>query len=384
MPAMLEVPAAELALLPSASLVVDLAAVDRNIQRAASMVAGSDARMRPHFKAHRSSRLMLRQLAAGGCVGATAQTVGEAVVLVAAGVEDILVAAPVVDPQALATLARLASHAAMSVVVDCVEHVAMLDAAASLEGSRLRVLIELDVGSGRCGVPFGDERLLGVAAACADAAHLTLVGIQAYEGHASLRDDPTVRATLVHQVAAHIRFERARLTAAGYPCEVMSGAGTGTAQASIAARAHNEIQAGSYVLMDSAYAAIGVPFESSVACVTRCVSRREDSAAVLDAGLKAMTTDHGVPRPFEPGIRVLGLSDEHSRIALSPGVDLRIGQVVLLEPSHLDPTVNLHDALFVWDAANQRMERWPVDGRRTTVDAIGHTETVAPQGQTAG
>jgi D-serine deaminase-like pyridoxal phosphate-dependent protein len=118
--------------------------------------------------------------------------------------------------------------------------------------------------------------------------------------------------------------------------------------------------------MDSAYAAIGVPFESAIACVARCVSRRDGSAAVLDAGLKAMSTDHGFPRPLATGMRVLGLSDEHTRLGLSPGADPRIGQVVLLEPSHLDPTVNLHDALFVWDAADGRMARWPVDGRRTT------------------
>jgi D-serine deaminase-like pyridoxal phosphate-dependent protein len=93
------------------------------------------------------------------------------------------------------------------------------------------------------------------------------------------------------------------------------------------------------------------------------VSRR-GTAAVLNAGLKALAVDHGLPRPMTQGPRTLGLSDEHARVAVADGMKLAIGDVILVAPSHLDPTVNLHDVLFVGDADSNEVERWPVDARR--------------------
>lgn len=362
----MDVPVAVLAEVPSPALVMDLAAVDRNIRRARDVVVGRGVVLRPHLKAHKCTALLRRQLAAGGCVGVTVQTMHEASAAVAAGIDDVLVASPVVDPWALRTLADLASRARMGVVVDHIDHVTLLARALDGLDASLGVLVELDVGSGRCGVPYGSPMLLAVADACRAQPRLELWGIQAYEGHASLRDDPTVRAGLVRQVAAQVRAEQGRLLAAGHAGAVVSGGGTGTLEASVAERAHTEVQAGSYVLLDTAYAAIGVPFELAIACVARCVSRREPTAAVLDAGLKALAVDHGLPRVARPGWRVLGLSDEHARVAIPADDPVRVGDVVLLEPAHLDPTVNLYDALHVWDASTGTLDLWPVDARRRT------------------
>lgn len=361
----MDVPTAVLAELPSPSLVVDLAAVDRNIARARAIVTRAGVALRPHLKAHKCTTLMRRQLAAGGCVGVTVQTVPEAIAAVGAGLADVLIAAPVVDPSGLRALGGLTTDARVSVVVDCVEHVGMLAGAMEGHTGRLGVLIELDVGAGRCGVPCGSEVLLEVADACRHQPRLDLRGIQAYEGHASLRDDPAVRETLVRQVASQTALERARLEASGHACAIVTGGGTGTLEASAATRTHTEVQAGSYVLLDTAYEAIGVGFELAVACVARCVSRRHPTAAVLDAGLKALASDHGPSRVTRPGWRILGLSDEHARVALPAGDPLRVGDVVLVEPAHLDPTVNLYDRLHVWDASSGALEEWPVDARRT-------------------
>jgi D-serine deaminase-like pyridoxal phosphate-dependent protein len=363
--------------LPAPSLVVDVEAVDRNIARALALVARSEARLRPHFKAHKCSTLLLRQLAAGGCVGATTQTPWEALTLARAGVDDILVAAPVVDPHGLRELAEAARFARVGIVADSVEHVRLLAGVARDQNVRLWLLIDLDVGSGRCGVPFGSHRLLDIAAACEDAEGLELRGIQAYEGHAVLRDDPAVRNTLERQVAAQIDSERERLVRAGYPCDVVSGVGTGTARAAVEAGAHNELQIGSYVLMDTAYAAIDVEFEHAIACVARCVSRREPTAAVLNAGLKALASDHGAPRVWRDGATALGLSDEHLNISIRADDPLSIGDLVLILPAHLDPTVNLYEALYAWDARSAVLERWPVDARRRSPEIDGLTTATA-------
>lgn len=115
--------------------------------------------------------------------------------------------------------------------------------------------------------------------------------------------------------------------------------------------------------MDATYAAIGLPFEPALYCAATVISRREARAAVLNAGLKAQTVEYGLPRSVRSGIAVVALSDEHARLALDDGIDLAIGDVLALLPSHVDPTVNLHPALFVYDPA-AGIERWPVDGRR--------------------
>lgn len=362
----MDVPATVLRELPSPSLIVDLAAADRNIRQARDLVGRAGVMLRPHLKAHKCTTLMLRQLAAGGCVGVTVQTVPEAAAAFAVGIDDILVASPVVDPWGLRAIADLAAEAHVSVVVDHPDHIALLASALEGRDARMGVLIELDVGAGRCGVAYGSPRLLSTADACRREPRLELRGIQAYEGHASLREDPDVRTTLVRQVADQVREERQRLTEAGHPCAVTSGGGTGTLEASVALGVHTEIQAGSYVLLDSAYAGIDVPYELAIACVARCVSRRTPTAAVLDAGLKALAVDHGLPRVARPGWRTLGLSDEHARVALPAEDPVRVGDVVLLHPAHIDPTVNLHDALHVWDSTSGTLETWPVDARRRT------------------
>jgi D-serine deaminase-like pyridoxal phosphate-dependent protein len=93
------------------------------------------------------------------------------------------------------------------------------------------------------------------------------------------------------------------------------------------------------------------------------ISRRDPSAAVLNAGLKELSLEYGLPRPAREDLNVLHVSDEHSRLAIAHDTQLAIGDVVALIPSHLDPTINLHAALFIFDPSTG-IERWPVDGRR--------------------
>jgi D-serine deaminase-like pyridoxal phosphate-dependent protein len=161
-----------------------------------------------------------------------------------------------------------------------------------------------------------------------------------------------------------LRTERTRLEEAGYTCTVISGGGSGTWDLGMETGVWTDIQAGSYVLMDSEYGGLGLPFEPALYCATTCISRRSAESGVLNAGLKALTVEGGMPRSTRPGLRVLGLSDEHARLAVQPGVSLEIGETVLLIPGHIDPAINLHPGLVVWEGGDQ-LSVWPVDGRRT-------------------
>jgi D-serine deaminase-like pyridoxal phosphate-dependent protein len=345
-------------------LLVDLAAADRNIARAADFYKHSPVKLRPHFKAHKCTRLMRRQLDAGGCVGVTCATAYEADVLAREGFPEILVANQVIDTAGLGQLARAAQRAQVSVAVDSLAHVAALARCAAEQQVRLGVVIEIDVGMGRCGVPLGSDQLLPIARAIKESERLEFVGLQGYEGHAVHKDDRALRRLMVWQAADVLRTERTRLEEAGFACRVISGGGSGTWDLGAETGVWTDIQAGSYVLMDAEYGGLGLPFEAALYCATTCISRRSPEAGVLNAGLKELTVEGGMPRSVKPGLRVLGLSDEHARLAVQPGTSLEIGETVLLIPGHIDPAINLHPGLVVWEGGEQ-FSVWPVDGRRT-------------------
>jgi D-serine deaminase-like pyridoxal phosphate-dependent protein len=359
-------PPGMLARLPTPCLLVDLAAADRNIAAAARLLRGTGVRLRPHFKAHKCTELMRRQLRAEGCHGVTCQTTWEALALVAAGFTDILVANEIVDQSALDQLGRAAQSARITVAADGLEHVRRLDAAAAAAGVTFDVLVELNVGSGRCGLPALSPDLVPVAAAIAGAGRLRLAGLQAYGGQVQHVEGPQLRRTLCYQAELQVAAERERLKAAGFDCPVVSGHGTGTLETLAAGTVYTEAQAGSYVLLDTGYGRVTPAFEPALYCAATVISRPEPARAVLDAGLKALAVDDGLPVPVAPGLRLVRMSDEHAQLAVAPGAALAVGDKVLLIPSHVDPTVNLHDALFVYDGG--ALARWPVDGRRVTAD----------------
>ncbi len=250
--------------------------------------------------------------------------------------------------------------------VDHERHVALLAEVAARHGVEIGVLVELDIGIGRCGLPVDSDRLIPVAQAIDAAPGLAFRGIHAYEGHVQSRDDREIRRTLVWQAARQVRHEKERLERAGFPCPIVSGGGTGTWDLTGQTGVYNEVQAGSYVLMDSSYGRLGLPFEYALFCATRVVSRRAPDTGVLNGGLKAMSAESGMPLCTTPGVTVIGLADEHARLRVAPGVTLDVGDLVLLVPSHIDPTINIHDAMYAWSPA-EGLRRWAVDGRRRIV-----------------
>lgn len=358
-------PDAVAARLPTPCAIVDVAACERNIARAVSVVQGrAGSRLRPHFKAHKCSALLARQVAAGGCSGVTCATASEAEVLAERGFDDILVANQVVAGPALQALARAAQRSAITVVVDDLEQVSLLAAQARRDGVQFGVLIEIDVGLHRCGLPRGSERLLAIAAAVRGTDELTLLGLQGYEGHAVLLASRQARRQHVWRAAEILAAERDRLAAAAHPCPIISGGGTGTLDLAIEAGVLTEIQAGSYVLMDSRYAQLDLPFEQALFILSTVISRPRRDMAVVDAGLKAMTTEHGLATVIGERLELTRLSDEHGWLKVSGAQFPRIGDRLMLVPSHVDPCVNLHDVVFAWISEESTVEAWPVDGRR--------------------
>jgi 3-hydroxy-D-aspartate aldolase len=353
---------ATLADVPTPALIVDLAALDRNIARMARFFAAGACRLRPHVKAHKTPAIARRQIAAGSCVGLTCATLREAEA-VAGFCDDILIANEIVTADKVSRAAALASAPRrVTVAVDSVEGVEALAAAADAAGVTLGVLVDVNVGQMRCGVLPG-EPALELASRVSNTRGLELRGVMGYEGHVQPVRDRAERTAQAQRAMALLIETAAQMRAAGLPCDVVSAGGTGTYDISGRMAGVTEIQAGSYALMDTDYGDVGVPFEQAFFVLGTIVSRPAADRCVADAGHKSTTKDHALPRVHGvDGAVVTSLNDEHATIAIPPGSTIRIGDRVRLVPSHTDPTMNLHDALYVFEG-ERVVDVWPIAAR---------------------
>jgi 3-hydroxy-D-aspartate aldolase len=305
-----------------------------------------------------------------GAVGVCCQKVSEAEALVSGGVSDVLVSNEIVGRNKIERLAALARQARIGVCVDHPDNVRDLSQAAQHFGVVLQVLVEIDAGAGRCGVAPGEEALR-LAQTVAASPGLRFAGLQAYHGAAQHLRAYEQRHAAIAGAVQVTQLTRDLLQRHGLECPTIAGAGTGTYGFEAASQVYTELQAGSYVFMDADYAKNrdreGGPvreFEHSLFIWTTVMSRPTAQRAVVDAGLKALSVDSGLPWVAEiQGAMYTGASDEHGKLALSDATrDLALGEKIKLIPGHCDPTVNLHDWYVV--VQGDRVEAlWPIAGR---------------------
>lgn len=363
------------------ALVVRRAAMLANLHQLQAACDSAGVRLRPHGKMHKCSRLGLLQLELGA-VGLCCQTVGEAEAYAAAGLPDLLVSAPV-PPWGWPALARLASAGVrISAVVDSPTQIAAAQAAGAGD---VTLLVDVDGGQHRSGVGFAEVPALvsGILSA-----GFGWGGLQCYLGHLQHDRD---RATAHRAVVTRLRALADQLRASGLPPPQITGGGTGTAPLDLASNLFTELQAGSYAFMDVQYAEAGLDFEPALACASTVVSVQHKSHITVDAGLKALASDGPAARLLAgapEGCRFRFQGDEHGALMHPSALDAlqaeglaaidRLdsdrslprpgwpaeGALVWLQPGHVDPTINLHDQLFVADE-DGRLEIWRIDARRT-------------------
>jgi len=348
------------------ALVIELDAFERNLQTLARAVEGRGVRVRAHAKTHKCAQIALRQIAAGA-VGVCCQKVSEAEAMVEGGVADVLVSNEIVGARKLERLAALARRARIGVCADDAGNVRALSGAAQRAGASLDVYVEVDVGARRCGVAPG-EAALALAREIAARPGLRFAGLQAYHGPAQHLRSTAERRAAIAAAAAAARQTRRLIESEGLACPTVTGAGSGTFMFEIESGAFDEIQPGSYVFMDADYArnewAAPLPrFEHALFVLATVMSRPSPERAVLDAGLKALAVDSGMPLVWErPGLRYTRASDEHGVLEIETGPPPALGERLLLVPGHCDPTVNLYD-WYVGIRNNVAQEIWPIAAR---------------------
>ncbi len=331
--------------LPTPALVIDAAALEHNIDTMAAARPGPA--LRPHVKAFKSTELARRVSERGDHHTFCCATLKEMEGMAAAGLgQDLLLANETLDAERLRTLVRR-GDARITVAVDSPETVEVAAAAGA------EVLVDVDVGLPRCGCLPQDA---GAIADLARARGLEVRGVMGYEGHVVGNPDRARRTDLVEECMALLR--RAHDDVGG---EVTSAGGTGTYDLHQWA---GEVQAGSYLLMDTHYGQLGLPFRQALRVAVTVTSTTPTKGwGVVDAGLKSFGMDHG--NPDLDGWNVFFCSDEHTTFIPGPDGDgglPTVGSRLWMVPAHVDPTVAYHERMHVVDG-DQVIDTWPVDLR---------------------
>ncbi|AQR74786.1 DSD1 family PLP-dependent enzyme [Sphingomonas sp. LM7] len=345
---------------PTPALLLDRAALMRNIAAMAAFAEAQGVELRPHAKTHKSAEIARRQIAAGA-VGICCAKLAEAEALAEGGVGDIHLTSSVVAPGAIHRLAGLNRRIALSTVVDHPDNARALGA--GIDG--LTVFIDVDPGSHRTGVTSA-AAAVELAQVIAATGTLKLGGVQFYCGsHQHIQSLAERRAAIVERTD-YLRAVLDALRAAGFYVPIVTGAGTGTFAIDASLGVFTELQVGSYIFLDREYLdceLAGPRFEPALFVDATVVSANTPGMVTIDAGLKAFATDAGAPVVLggaPAGSRYAFTGDEHGALF---GDDLPgLGARVTLMPPHCDPTVNLYDRYQLLDGDNV-VEAWPVTAR---------------------
>ncbi|HEV8219266.1 MAG TPA: alanine racemase [Streptosporangiaceae bacterium] len=326
------------------ALVLDIGAAQRNIDHMASELKQLGAAViRPHYKAHKSPDIARRQVAAGAG-GLSMATVWEAVVLAAAGFDDLFVVNTVAHPAKLRVLAELARDHRVLVAADEADNAAALSAAAVAAGSTLGVMIEVDTGMDRCGVDSAAD-CLALARQVTGLPRLHLEGITGYEGHCSLTRDNDLRHDRQREAMAFFTGVAGILEADGIACPIRSAGGIATWNWTAAYPGITEIQAGTYVVMDNFHGVMVPGFEHSLSIQATVISR-QSGKVIVDAGSKSVADPSDVTIAGHD-LAVFRFDEEHGIFDAAGGSALRVGDPVALVPGYSPSTVNWYDAYHV-------------------------------------
>ncbi len=351
------------------ALLLDLEVFEQNLQRMAASAKKHSIKLRPHAKTHKCPVIAMRQIDLGA-VGVCCQKVSEAEAMVYGGVPNVLISNEIVGLSKLRRAAALARLAEIALCVDDAGNVADINQAAVEFDVELPVYVELNVGANRCGVEAGEPVLL-LARSIASHSNLRFGGLQAYHGRAQHVRDYGERSSAIDAAVEKIKHTIDVLKRDNITCPAVSGAGTGSYVFEAQSNVYSELQVGSYIFMDADYA-LNLDekgdrvsdFGHSLFVYATVMSRPHPQRAVLDAGLKALSVDSGMPAVVGyPGVKYVRAADEHGTLEISQSdCPIAIGEKIRLIPGHCDPTVNLHD--WYVGIRNERVEAiWPIAAR---------------------
>ncbi|GJC81189.1 D-threonine aldolase [Colletotrichum liriopes] len=328
--------------LDTPSMIVDLDLMEANIKKLFDSLLPTGTT---------KSAILAGKLAAAGAKGCCVAKVSEAEAITAAGFDDILITCEIIG--------------APKIVVDSEFGATAINNALEEAGVEepILTLIDLDVGLHRTGVAAG-EPALALARHIGNLQHLRLIGVQGYEGHLQHLHDREDRKKQCLGSMKTLTETAEALRKAGFGVEVVTTGGTGTAEFCATVPGVTELQPGSFIFMDTDYRnAVGSFYSNSLTLLATVVSKQGERQVTIDTGLKSLTTDSGLAECKDRRYAHANLGDEHGSLSWDEGTPaLAVGDRVEMVPSHIDPTINLHD----WYYAHRNgviEEIWSVDSR---------------------
>ena len=334
--------------LDTPALVVDLDAMERNIERVHSYFRDRPAKLRPAVHSHKTPAIAHRQLAVeGAAAGVAVVSLGEAEVFAQAGVGDVLVTTQIVGASKVARACALAKSVALTLVADDADTVRALSAAASEAGVVIDVLADVQTHPDRAGLPPGDAPAL--ARVVDDALGLRFAGVFTAGGPLSEGDTAALRARDAQAVGALLQA-RCAIEDAGLAVRVASyGNSTHDYDVPGGAEGITEVRGGAYPFLDAAHAPHCPGLEPAALVLVTVNGRPERGRAVTDCGQKAIGRDSGQPVVLgNGGLTAAANSAEHGLIDAPDGadLDLAVGDQVWLLPSDVSAVFSLHDVVY--------------------------------------
>jgi D-serine deaminase-like pyridoxal phosphate-dependent protein len=355
--------------LETPAVVVDLDVMERNLSRMGDYCREQQLLLRPHTKSHKIPELAKRQLASGA-TGITVAKIGEAEVMLDAGITDILIAYPIVGAEKAQRLARIAERARISVALDSEEAARAISAAAARQGTKIGILCEIDVGFGRCGLS-NEADLLTLARKITALPALEFKGLMFFPGHFGV--GPEQRAALRVQVNEQLNRCLEAFARADLPLPIVSGGSTPTAYESDLFQGVNEVRPGMYIFNDRNTAAISAASleDCALSVLVTVVSTAVPGKAIIDGGSKTFSSDRyqgedgngfGLVKE-DHGAEIERLTEEHGHLNIQRSARrYQVGERLSVIPNHVCTTVNMHDEIY--GVRGEEVEEiWRVAGR---------------------
>jgi D-serine deaminase-like pyridoxal phosphate-dependent protein len=342
----LPLPGTPLEELDTPCIVIDLDVAESNIAKLQAAANEMGVDVRPHSKTNKSPYWVRKQLDAGA-IGVCCAKVGEAEVMVEAGVPEVMIPNQVIGNRKIARLVALARSARIIVAVESSGNVDDLSSASMAAGAELGVIIEINVGMDRCGVD-GDGAV-ELAKQIDAAPGLRFDGLMGYEGHVVAERDYETRKTEAEKAMTILTGAADQIRRVGIDVKLVSAAGTGTYNITGRVDGITELQCGSYIFMDGDYLEVFNDFEPALSVLATVISRQKQDVAIVDMGLKSISMDRGLAEMISPAsASIIKHSEEHTAVNLPDVVSqaLKVGDKVRSRPTHGDTTINLHEYYF--------------------------------------
>jgi len=333
--------------LKTPALLLDLDILESNIKMMSEYLKKRNVHLRPHIKCHKTPEIAKMQIDAGAC-GVMVAKLGEAEVMTDAGIKDIAIANQIVQEKKIDEFVNLNKYSKVSVAVDNPAIVDKISKIATRKGMDVSLIIEVDVGMGRCGVLQG-KPALELAKKVTKSKGIKFGGLMGYEGMAAYVKPLEERKKKCHKCLKKLVDTVHLIEKEGLEVETVSAGATTSFSIAAEYPGITEIEAGSYALMDIAHKMEGVPFNYALSVLTTVVSRPNSDRTIIDGGLKTFTETDGFAKAKDaPGVELYKLDEEHGYLRLKDqGKRLKVGDTLEFIPAYSSTTVNLHDRFYV-------------------------------------